>query len=207
MSDGTIGAGWYYAQGDPPGTHRYWDGQTWIGAPQPVMLGASSGGTVASAVGELASWGRRVVALIIDAIVMGLISFALVVPGLILAGDLDDPNAPLPGALWFGLVVALLVNVAYYGIFQGKSGQTLGKKAMGIYVVDMTAGAPIGIGRGIGRYLITIVLANLCFFYTILDYLWPVWDQRNQRLTDKMMSSVVAMNRADEAASAEAFYR
>ncbi len=29
-------AGWYYAQGDPPGTQRYWDGAAWQGDPQPV---------------------------------------------------------------------------------------------------------------------------------------------------------------------------
>ena len=28
--------GWYYAQGDPPGTHRYWDGELWQGRPEPV---------------------------------------------------------------------------------------------------------------------------------------------------------------------------
>lgn len=26
-------AGWYYAQGDPPGTVRYWDGELWQGEP------------------------------------------------------------------------------------------------------------------------------------------------------------------------------
>jgi uncharacterized RDD family membrane protein YckC len=29
-------AGWYYAPGDPDGTHRYWDGAQWIGEPQAV---------------------------------------------------------------------------------------------------------------------------------------------------------------------------
>lgn len=28
--------GWYPAEGDPPGTHRYWDGAQWQGSPQPV---------------------------------------------------------------------------------------------------------------------------------------------------------------------------
>lgn len=27
-------AGWYYAEGDPPGTQRYWDGGAWQGGPQ-----------------------------------------------------------------------------------------------------------------------------------------------------------------------------
>lgn len=35
-SGGYRPAGWYYAQGDPPGTHRYWDGSSWQGEPQPV---------------------------------------------------------------------------------------------------------------------------------------------------------------------------
>ena len=31
--------GWYHADGDPPGTQRYWDGMTWQGDPQPVGMG------------------------------------------------------------------------------------------------------------------------------------------------------------------------
>lgn len=29
--------GWYYADGDPPGTERYWNGTTWQGGPQPAQ--------------------------------------------------------------------------------------------------------------------------------------------------------------------------
>lgn len=207
MSDGSIGAGWYYAQGDPPGTHRYWDGQSWVGGPQPVGGGPVYGSGGGSAVGELASWGRRFVALIIDGIVMGLASFAVLLPGFYQIGSTDDVNAPIPAVFWVGAGVALLLNIAYHGVYQGKTGQTIGKKVMGIYLVDMTAGSTVGVARGIGRYLISIVLANLCFFYSFFDYLWPLWDQRNQRLTDKMVSTVVAMSLADPTASAEAFYR
>ncbi len=38
-------AGWYYAQGDPPGTQRYWDGSSWQGEPQPVNPSAQQGST------------------------------------------------------------------------------------------------------------------------------------------------------------------
>lgn len=31
-----VEAGWYYAQGDPVGTHRWWNGSAWVGEPQPV---------------------------------------------------------------------------------------------------------------------------------------------------------------------------
>ena len=34
----TAAPGWYSAQGDPPGTHRYWDGVTWVTGPRPIQL-------------------------------------------------------------------------------------------------------------------------------------------------------------------------
>ena len=30
----SVPPGWYYAEGDPPGTQRYWDGTSWLGGPQ-----------------------------------------------------------------------------------------------------------------------------------------------------------------------------
>ncbi len=42
MSDASPVAGWYYADGDPPGTQRYWDGATWQGEPQ-AAAGQSQG--------------------------------------------------------------------------------------------------------------------------------------------------------------------
>lgn len=44
------GAGWYHAEGDPPGTQRYWDGAAWQGGPQVSpdgALGAASVGATA----------------------------------------------------------------------------------------------------------------------------------------------------------------
>ncbi len=45
-------AGWYYAEGDPEGTQRYWDGSAWQGGPQAAPLGA--GGLGGSAIGDAA---------------------------------------------------------------------------------------------------------------------------------------------------------
>src|SRR5512132_1572128 len=41
-----------------------------------------------------------------------------------------------------------------------------------------------------GRYAIVFVF-GLLTFPLIIDYLWPLWDGRNQTLHDKMVSSVV----------------
>lgn len=37
MADTGINPGWYYAEGDPPGTQRYWDGSQWTAGPVPVQ--------------------------------------------------------------------------------------------------------------------------------------------------------------------------
>jgi len=54
-------AGWYQAEGDPPGTQRYWDGSAWQGGPQVApesSLGAAAVSppmTAASVTPEMAS--------------------------------------------------------------------------------------------------------------------------------------------------------
>jgi len=35
MSDAAT-PGWYHAEGDPPGTERYWDGSMWTEGPRPI---------------------------------------------------------------------------------------------------------------------------------------------------------------------------
>ena len=48
----------------------------------------------------------------------------------------------------------------------------------------------IGYGRALGRYTITFVF-GVFVIPVLLDYLWPLWDQKNQALHDKVVSSVV----------------
>ena len=74
---------------------------------------------------------------------------------------------------------------------QGRaSGQSLGKKWLGIRVADDSAAGPIGYGRAFGRYAIIFVFA-LFVLPIVLDYLWPLWDEKNQALHDKVVGSVV----------------
>lgn len=37
-------AGWYHAEGDPPGSQRYWDGSAWQGGPQAAPTHGDAGG-------------------------------------------------------------------------------------------------------------------------------------------------------------------
>ena len=60
----------------------------------------------------------------------------------------------------------------------------------GAYLLDARTGGSIGYGRAFGRYGI-IVLLGLFILPVLLDYLWPLWDAKNQALDDKVVSNVV----------------
>ena len=93
----------------------------------------------------------------------------------------------IAAAVLLGLV-ALAAGVLYHTLMVGSTGQTLGKRATGVRVVDATTGLPIGNGRAIGRYLFALFISgNIC----ALGYLWALWDPRKQAWHDKVVSSVV----------------
>jgi uncharacterized RDD family membrane protein YckC len=82
-----------------------------------------------------------------------------------------------------GFVAAVL----YYGFLEGSTGQTIGKRVLGIKVVDARTGMPIGVGRAIGRSFARI-LSTIVFG---LGYLWMLWDPNKQTWHDKIVSSYV----------------
>jgi uncharacterized RDD family membrane protein YckC len=134
-----------------------------------------------------ASWGRRAGAYLLDTLIVfcaiGLY-FGLAI-ALTFASDTLGVIV-----LILGLVALIAFPIWYHVYFVGKDGQTLGRRWLGIRVVDATTGEPIGYGRAFGRALIVAVFG----FFTIpliVDYLWPLWDSRNQTLHDKAVSSIV----------------
>ena len=122
--------------------------------------------------GPRASFGLRLVAAIIDGIIVGVVG---TVVGLIVRNEL-------------GGLLSLALGVAYYGWLEGStSGQTVGKRMLGIRVYDLRQGGPIGTGRAIGRYFARIVSAIPC----LLGYFWMLWDTEKQTWHDKLVGSVV----------------
>jgi uncharacterized RDD family membrane protein YckC len=87
-----------------------------------------------------------------------------------------------------GNLASVVFALAYFSYFEGgPTGQTLGKRALGIRVIDFKAGGPIGYGRGllrtVARYLSAIVV--------FLGYLWMLWDPEKQTWHDKIAGTVV----------------
>ncbi len=125
--------GWYYAQGDPPDTQRYWDGTQWQGGPQPVP---GAGQAAAGGKADLASPWSRLGARIID-------GFVLLIPNIIVAFILGAGVYGLAGggdvsfAAQFGAgVLSTVIGLVYEFYFLTKDGATIGKKALNIKVVQ-----------------------------------------------------------------------
>ena len=121
--------------------------------------------------GPRAGFWRRFGAAVIDGIIVG-------IPGGILEVALHG----------IGYVLAVAIGVVYYGYLEGSaSGQTVGKRGMGIRVCDLRAGGSIGHGRAVGRYFARILSAIPIF----LGYFWMLWDGERQTWHDKIVGSVV----------------
>ena len=138
---------------------------------------------------QLASWGRRLAALLVDVIVLVVaISVALVAAGMP-ADELRDRVEN--GETLLIIVLFLIPEAIYYTWMVGSRSQTVGKMALGIKVVDAESRAPIGYLRAFRRWLSTAALRALFWIPAIVDHLWPLRDPRNQALHDKFARSVV----------------
>ena len=122
--------------------------------------------------GPRAGFWRRFAALFIDGVILGVVNVILIV-----LLSTQAANA-----------LSLLVGIAYYTYFEGgATGQTIGKRALGIRVIDARAGGPIGYGRGLLRYVARI-LSTIPLF---LGYFWMLWDREKQTWHDKIANTYV----------------
>jgi uncharacterized RDD family membrane protein YckC len=147
----------------------------------------------------LAPWWKRLVAIIIDGVILGL---AFLVLGLIIAAiaagrGTTTTTQPASGGSLIGAYFAIsllgaIPGAIYYAAMNGsRRGQTVGKMALGIAVRDARTGGPIGFWRALGRFLITELFRLALYIPYILDSLAPLWDSRRQAWHDKVAHSVV----------------
>jgi uncharacterized RDD family membrane protein YckC len=126
-------------------------------------------GRVAS--GPRAGFWRRFAAVFIDGIIVGIPFYILYA---------------VSRGVGYGL--GIIIGAAYFVYFEGgPTGQTFGKQAMGIRVIDFKTGGPIGYGRAFIRYIGRIVSEIPIF----LGYFWMLWDKEKQCWHDKFASDVV----------------
>lgn len=132
---------------------------------------------------EYAGWGARLGALIIDALIVGAVAFVLALPAASGSGN---------GVAGASLAVIYVVAYLYAPLTMMRkgrhNGQTFGKQAVGIRVRRDTGGE-IGFWYAALR---EILVKGLIGTLTLgIDYLWPLWDKRNQALHDKIVATYV----------------
>jgi uncharacterized RDD family membrane protein YckC len=139
---------------------------------------------------RLASWGSRVVAYLLDA----LIGVLLNAPGGVLVGVGSVTHGAVRAwLLTIGsvlLAVGTIIQIWQTAWRQGARGQSWGKIPIGLRTVDVDTLRPIGGPRGMLRWLVDLVLGAISILQ-LLNYLWPLWDQRHQTWADKVARSVV----------------
>lgn len=119
-----------------------------------------------------ASFGKRFLAVVIDAIIVGVV-------GGILGSILGRGTA--------GQAISTALGLAYYVYFEGGQGATLGKKALKLKVVSTAGASPIGYGSAAVRYVGRIVSA----IPLGLGYFWMLWDKDKQTWHDKIAGTYV----------------
>lgn len=127
---------------------------------------------------EYAGFWIRVAAYIIDAIILWIVNYVI----LLFAGGYDPYNPNL----WMTLV-SLVMGILYLTVMESSDMQgTLGKMAVGIKVGDQY-GKRISFGNALGRYFAKILSALiLCIGFMMVG-----WDERKQGLHDKIAGTFV----------------
>jgi len=134
---------------------------------------------------QFAGGGERFMAFVIDTIILGILVWLLVVFAEVMTDSTGDAFAICSGLL------TLAGPFGYYTYFHAHSGQTPGKKVMGIKVIS-TDGSPLTTGKSAGRafgYMLTWALTYV--FVGFIGFLWMFRGENRQTWHDKMAGTYV----------------
>ena len=129
--------------------------------------------------------GRRVVATIIDGIVLGAVSSALA-PAF--GTGRTSSGFDMTTLTFNGSVRLLVVVLLYYTLFEGLTGRTIGKFITGIRVVDAETGRAPGLLSGFVRTLLRLIDGILAY---LVGFLVVVNSDRRRRLGDMAAKTLV----------------
>jgi uncharacterized RDD family membrane protein YckC len=137
--------------------------------------------------GQAAGWGSRVSAYLIDSLLpLGpMLAGYLVALGV--SGGAENLSTAGGVCVAAGYLGGLALWISNRVVRQGRTGQSIGKRALGLRLVAESSGQAVGIGRALGRELMAGIFNNLCF----LNLLWPLWDAKRQTWHDKLAGTLV----------------
>ncbi len=123
----------------------------------------------------------RVVAYIIDAIILGIVAGII---DAILHINLTDPQSPSRNT---GSLISLALSLAYFAGMWSYQGATLGQRIFKLRVVDASTGQPISIGKAALRWVGLLISFLVCF----VGVIWVAFDSRKQGWMDKIAGTLV----------------
>jgi uncharacterized RDD family membrane protein YckC len=168
----------------------------------------------------LSGWWRRVFARIIDSLIVSIIGLPFTgyfywqyfkaiwayMEDTMDAAAAGTPQTsfalPAEAYQWMipAVLIGLVVGFVYEFFFLTRTGATLGKKAVGIAVrlrdvPGLPPGAAVakrfGIYTAISLLSAIPVVGTLFSFLALINYLWPLWDDKKQALHDKVAATNV----------------
>jgi uncharacterized RDD family membrane protein YckC len=163
---------------------------------QPAVMWATPTEPVGPAPGiEFAPHGARLVAYILDSVLVTIIvlAFVIVASVVLFAGttvegnQVTAVNGGAAGAFFVILLIGIFLAFLYFPFFWARGGQTLGMKPFGLRVVRDRDGGRIGWGTALLR-LVGLWVAGAVFW---LGYIWIFVDKRRRGWQDLIAGTVV----------------
>jgi uncharacterized RDD family membrane protein YckC len=147
------------------------------------MTQAVSGPPVAA--GNVHVTGRRVLATIVDAILLGLLFTVL---SMVFGTTSAEGGAVSASLGTLGTLIYLVLAFAYYTLMEGYLGQTVGKMLLGIKVVREGTGDVPGLGATAIRTVLRIIDG---IFAYLIAFIVVLISGKNQRLGDMAAHTLV----------------
>ena len=140
-----------------------------------------------------ASFWKRWLAYMIDSVIVGLIAgvpagcLGGIIPAFMSGMDENVFVIVMVIVIFIVVLWALVASSLYFGLMWSRTGQTLGKKWLGIKVVTAD-GYPPTFWRALGRAVLGYWLSGVAFS---LGFLWMLWDDYQQCWHDKLFGTYV----------------
>jgi len=145
---------------------------------------------------KLASWGARVGATLIDTLIMSplFIIGYVVLFNSVTSATYDNQGNLLTsgGPTGTGIGVMLLCDLGAFAFSlwqlyrQGTTGQTIGKKTVGIRILKQSTMQPTGFGMAFVRNLAHVIDSLPCG----MGFLAPLWDSNNRTFADQICGTL-----------------
>jgi uncharacterized RDD family membrane protein YckC len=153
---------------------------------KPVFLQKLKEGVMPQAVLNYAGFWIRVLAYIIDSIILDIVLVPLSIAMRFVVGGPVNPLEVNWAAFFINTPIGLVLVVSYYTFFVGKYGATPGKMAVKLRIVNPD-GSPVSYAKACGR-MFAVMVSFLCCYIGVL---MVAWDSEKRGLHDRMCNTRV----------------